>query len=149
MAERIDEIRREVVLTAPIDRVWRAVTSQDEVSKWFGDIAEIDLEPGGTARFGWTEFGDVFEAVVVEVDEPTRFSFSWASQANVPYDESMAQHVEITLTPEGENTRLTLVESGFAQLPDDLYQESIDANSGGWDAELGDLVAYVGGLEAS
>ena len=87
--------------------------------------------------------------MVVEVDEPTRFSFSWDFQANRPYNEATAQHVEITLTPDGENTRLTLVESGFAQLPDDLYQENIDANSAGWDAELGDLVAYVGGLEAS
>ena len=82
--DRIDEIRREVVLDAPVDRVWKAVTSPEEVSQWFGDVTEIDLQPGGKAKFGWTEYDDVFEAVVTEVEEPSRFAYSWAFKANTP-----------------------------------------------------------------
>ena len=144
MAERIDEIRREVVLKAPIERVWQAVTSAKEIAKWFGDVAEIDLRPGGVASFGWTEFGHVYEAVVIEVNEPTRFSYSWAFEANTPHDEATARVVEIELETVGDTTRMTLVESGFAQLPDDLYLAHLDANSGGWDSELADLVDCVG-----
>jgi uncharacterized protein YndB with AHSA1/START domain len=149
VAERIDQIRREVVLNAPIERVWQAVTSSEEISKWFGDVVEVDLQPGGKAKFGWSDYGDVFEAIVVEVKEPTRFSFSWAFDSNVPYDDATARLVEIDLAAEGDNTRLTLVESGFAQLPDDLYQKRLDANSGGWDSELADLVDYLDFVRAS
>ena len=148
MAERVDEIRREVVLKAPIERVWQAVTSAEEISRWFGDVVEVDLKPGGKARFGWSEYGDVFEAIVIEVKEPTRFSFSWAFDSNMPYDEGTARLVEINLVAEGGHTRLTLVESGFAQLPDDLYQKRLDANSGGWDSELADLVEYLDAVRA-
>lgn len=146
MAEKIDEIRREVVLRAPIDTVWQAVTSAEEVSKWFGDLVEIDLKPGGRAKFGWSEHGDVFEAVVVEVEKPTRFSYSWAIDSNRPYEETIACLVEISLEAQGESTRLTLVESGFARIPDEVYQKHLDANSGGWDSELADLVAYLGAI---
>ena len=148
MPERIDEIRREVVLKAPIHRVWQAVTSAEEISKWFGDVVEVDLQPGGNARFGWSDYGDVFEAVVVAVEEPTRFSYSWAIDSNLPYEETIACLVEFNLEAEGENTRLTLVESGFAQIPDEVYQKHFDANSGGWDSELADLVEYLDAIRA-
>ncbi len=108
---RTDEIRREVVLPAPIERVWDAVTDPIELSMWFGDIAEIDLRPGGEAKLGWSAYGDAFEAVVVEVDRPCKFSYRWASQSNTPYDESTARLVEMTLEPLDSGTRLTMVES--------------------------------------
>lgn len=141
--ERTDEIRREIVLVASIERVWDAVTDPGQVSLWFGDITEIDLRPGGKARFGWSGYGDAFEAVVVEVDRPHKFSFSWAFQSNTPYEESTARLVEMTLEAVESGTRLTLVESGFLQLSGDEYQKAIDANSGGWDSELADLVTYL------
>jgi uncharacterized protein YndB with AHSA1/START domain len=141
--ERTDEILREIVLPASIERVWDAVTDPREVSKWFGDITEIDLRPGGTAKFGWSEYGDAFEAVVVEVDKPHKFSYRWVFQPNTPYDESTARLVEMTLETVESGTRLTLAESGFLQLSGDEYQKAIDANSGGWESELADLVAYL------
>ena len=140
---RTDEIRREVVLPAPIERVWDAVTDPIELSMWFGDVAEIDLRPGGEAKFGWSAYGDAFEAVVVEVDRPCKFSYRWASQSNTPYDESTARLVEMTLEPLDSGTRLTMVESGFTKLTGDGYQRAIDANSGGWDSELADLITYL------
>lgn len=47
--------------------------------------------------------------------------------------------VEFSLAPDGEGTRLRLVESGFT---DDKHRAQ---NSGGWDSELADLVAFVEG----
>ena len=40
-------------------------------------------------------------------------------------------------------TRLTVVESGFAQLPDDSYRKAFDGNTEGWAHELGELVEYL------
>ena len=141
--DRTDEIQREVILAAPIERAWDAITRPEEVSRWFGDIAEIDLQPGGKARFGWSEYGDAFEAVVVEVDKPHKFSYRWMFQPNTPYDEATARLVEMTLEPVDSGTRLTVVESGFTKLTGDEYQKAIDANSGGWDSELADLNTYL------
>jgi len=36
-----------------------------------------------------------------------------------------------------------VVESGFAQLPDDAYHKAYDGNTGGWASELGELVDYL------
>ena len=46
---RVDEIRRELVVEAPIEQVWEALTTPEHLRKWFGDSAEVDLRPGGRA----------------------------------------------------------------------------------------------------
>ncbi len=142
---RVDEIRREIVIDAPIERVWEALTSAEQMSQWFGDSAEIDLRPGGRARIGWTEFDAMTDCIVEVVDRPTRFSFRWDALKDTPL-EVASTLVEFTLVPEGDGTRLTLLESGFADLPDEAYQARIDENSAGWDAELEDLRRYLTGV---
>jgi len=144
--EKVDEIRREVVIDAPIEKVWRAISSQEEIAKWFGDISEVELRRGGAARFGWTEYESVSEAVVEVVDEPHRFAYRWALDSNKPFEESLTTLVEFTLEPRGSGTHLTLVESGFAELPDVQYQEHFGTNSDGWDSELEDLKIYLAGV---
>lgn len=42
-----------------------------------------------------------------------------------------------------EGTRLQLVETGFAQVSEELARAAYKDNSEGWDAELADLVAYL------
>ena len=36
-----------------------------------------------------------------------------------------------------------MVESGFAQLPDDAHVKAYGGNTEGWASELGELVAYL------
>ena len=43
----------------------------------------------------------------------------------------------------GAGPGLTVVESGFAQLPDDAHRTAYDGNTNGWASELGDLIAYL------
>ena len=52
-------------------------------------------------------------------------------------------YVEFTLEPAGAGTRLTVVESGFAQLPDEAYGKAYDGNTRGWASELGELAGYL------
>ena len=139
---RIDEIRRELVIAAPIEKVWDALTSPEHLSKWFGDSAEIDLRPGGRARFGWSEFDASSEAIVEIVDRPVRFSFRWESLKDTPVEEASTL-VEFSLESASEGTRLILVESGFADLPEDAYDHRFEENSSGWTAELEDLSVYL------
>ena len=43
-----DQIERETVIAAPVERVWALLTEAEHLGRWFGDAgAEIDLRPGG------------------------------------------------------------------------------------------------------
>ena len=144
--EKVDEIRREIAIDAPIERVWRAVSSPEEIGLWFGDVTEVELHPGGAARFGWTEYEHVFDAVIVTVEEPYRFAYRWALEPHKPLEESLNTLVEFTLQSHGAGTTLTLVESGFAELTDLQYEKHFAPNSDGWKSELEDLKIYLAGV---
>src|SRR5712691_7839207 len=64
-----DRIEREIIINAPQDRVWAALTEADHVAQWFGDSAEVDLRPGGKMVFGWKEHGN-HHALVERVEPP-------------------------------------------------------------------------------
>ena len=54
-------------------------------------------------------------------------------------------YVEFTLEPSGAGTRLTVTESGFAQLPEDAHRKAFDGNTDGWRKELDELAGYLAG----
>src|SRR5688572_4070078 len=110
-----DQIEREVVIDAPVDRVWALITEAEHVGTWFSEAdAEIDLRPGGGMRLTWEEHGTV-EARVERVEPERLFAFRWPL-----FGETLAEGnstlVEFSLAPEGDTTRVKVVESGFAQL---------------------------------
>jgi uncharacterized protein YndB with AHSA1/START domain len=74
--EAIVEVTREVVLEAPLDEVWETLTDPDELSEWFANDVELELEPGGDGIFRWDD-GEERHAVVEEVDSLRRFAFTW------------------------------------------------------------------------
>ena len=79
---------------------------------------------------------------VERVEEPTVFGFTWHIYG-LPDDDPRRTYVEFTLEPAGAGTRLTVVETGFAQLPEDAYRKAYDGNTEGWASELGELVDYL------
>jgi hypothetical protein len=79
---------------------------------------------------------------VERVEEPAVFGFTWPVYG-LPDDDPRRTYVEFTLEPAGAGTRLTVVESGFAQLPADVYSKAYDGNTEGWAKELGELAAYL------
>jgi uncharacterized protein YndB with AHSA1/START domain len=136
-----DRIERTVEIAHPPARVWAALTTADGLSAWFGQEATIDLRPGGSASM---KFGadHVAEMRVERVEEPTVFGFTWHIYG-LSGDDPRRTYVEFTLEPAGAGTRLTVVESGFAQLSDDGYRTAYDGNTQGWASELGELVDYL------
>ena len=89
----------------------------------------------------WTD-GDKASMRIERVEEPTVFGFTWGIYG-LPDDDPRHTYVEFTLEPTARRTRLTVVEIGFAQLPDDEYRTAFDANTDGWAHELGELVEYL------
>jgi uncharacterized protein YndB with AHSA1/START domain len=137
-----DRIERTVEIAHPPETVWAALTTAEGLAAWFGNKAGIDLRPGGRAWMTWTEEEFTADMRVERVEEPTVFGFTWHIYG-LPEDDPRRTYVEFTLEPAGPGTRLTVVESGFAQLPGDLHQKAFDGNTQGWASELAELVAYL------
>jgi uncharacterized protein YndB with AHSA1/START domain len=79
---------------------------------------------------------------VERVEEPTVFGFTWHIYG-LPEGDPRRTYVEFTLEPVASGTRLTVIETGFAQLPEDVYHKAHDGNTQGWASELGELVDYL------
>ena len=100
------EVRREIVLPAPREEVWSALTEAERLGEWFANEVELDPRPGGEGVFRWGD-GTVRRARVEAVEHGRRFAFRWHDEA----DDGAATRVEITLAETAAGTRLTVVES--------------------------------------
>ena len=136
-----DRIERTVEIAHPPARVWAALTTAEGLSAWFGQEATIDLRPGGSAWMKW-DSGHSADMRVERVEELVVFGFTWRI-FGLPQDDPRRTYVEFTLESAGAGTRLTVVESGFAQLPEDVYRIAYDGNTDGWRKELDELVGYL------
>ncbi len=148
-----DQIERETVIDAPVERVWELITEPEHVGRWFGDAgAEIDLRPGGDMVIRWADSGANY-ARVVAVEPHTRFSYRWAPFKDPGGEEPVEGNstlVEFTLAPDGDATRLRVVESGFASLATSEEQRAGNHadNTGGWRSELDELGEYAAKVAA-
>lgn len=141
----VDKIEQTIELPFAQERVWRAITSPEELSKWFGD--EITLKPavGSDIHFLWHEHG-ASSGIVEVYDPPNHFAYRWRA-TGVSEEEPLAPDnstlVTFTLTPTAEGTRLELVETGFASLPEAKREIAYQGNTEGWQSELAELVEYL------
>ena len=137
-----DRIERTVELAHPPAKVWAALTTAEGLAAWFGNKgASIDLRPGGRAELQF-ENGFHQNIRVERIEEPSVFGFTWQIYG-LPEDDQRRTYVEFTLEPTGSGTRLTVVETGFAQLPDDAHTTAFNGNTDGWATKLGELGDYL------
>ncbi len=103
-----DRIERELELTSAAEDVWRAITGPDWLRAWLADEAELQLWPGGDARF--VVEGEPRSGWVEEVRPPRdgrggRLVFWWQA------DEQAASRVSLELDRTEAGTRLRVVEA--------------------------------------
>ena len=137
-----DRIERTIDLAHPPATVWAALTTAEGLAAWFGNKgATIDLRPGGAATL---HFENDYRANmrVEHIDEPRVFGYTWQI-FGLAADDVRRTYVEFTLDPTPTGTRLTVVETGFAQLPDDEHKVAFNGNSDGWVAKLDELAGYL------
>jgi uncharacterized protein YndB with AHSA1/START domain len=147
-----DRVEREILIDAPPDVVWSVVTEAEHVGRWFSDSAAVDLRPGGELILTWDEHGAVYWRVE-KVDPPHFVSFRWLrpvqdQSGRDDLREDNSTLVEFSLDPEGEATRLRVVESGFRELAGSEDENAKDAEEHhrGWELELDELRDYVSAL---
>jgi uncharacterized protein YndB with AHSA1/START domain len=148
-----DRIEKTIVLRAPRERVWRALTESSEFGSWFGLRIDRPFVVGGTvpveiqpttvdadvARDQEPYRGVRFTLQIVRLDRPSAFAFRWHPQyPGAPEDVTQRPTtlVEFSLEETSEGTRLTVVESGFDQVPLPHRERSARGNEAGWAKQM-------------
>ncbi|MGI8715252.1 MAG: SRPBCC family protein [Solirubrobacteraceae bacterium] len=110
-----DLIERELELPASPGAVWAALTDPTWLTEWFADEAELELWPGGEARFTideQTRTGWVEEATPPPADAGEgaigRLAFWWEPDGGA---DGSPSRVELELIGTARGTRLRVVEA--------------------------------------
>ncbi len=131
------ELMREVVVDASPATIFPFLTDPARHVLWMGTEAELDPRVGGGFRVlvqgSHPAVGDFVEVIP---DRKVVFTFGW-DEPDHPIP-ARSTEVEITLTPDGDKTRVRLVHRG---LPDD----AVGDHTQGWDHYLDRLATVVTG----
>jgi uncharacterized protein YndB with AHSA1/START domain len=145
-----NEIRKVIMIDAPSNVVFTAISDPAQLTEWFPDAAVLEPEVGGRFVFAFYKSSDRYgkkndrdakpEGRVIEFIPNRRLSYSWQHK-NVPnFPETV---VTWELEPLGKNkTRVTLTHSGFTGGEED---KGIKEHNEGWDYFTARLVRYCEG----
>jgi uncharacterized protein YndB with AHSA1/START domain len=147
-----DRIEKEVVLRAPLDRVWKAISDADEFGRWFGVRFDGPFVAGESvtgvitpttvdedvARAQEPHAGKSDTWQIVAVEPQRRLAFRWhpyAVESGTDYSQEPTTLVEFTLEKAAEGVLLRIVESGFDAIPAERRATAFESNSEGWEAQ--------------
>jgi len=162
MASSTDRIEKKILLHAPRNRVWRAISDSKEFGSWFG--AEFDgpfaagarlsarivptkVDPE-VAKMQEPHSGKTFEITVDRVEPMRLLSFRWhpfAVEEGVDYSKEPATLVVFELREAEGGTLLTITESGFDRIPLERRAEAFSSNEQGWEAQTTLIEKYLTG----
>jgi uncharacterized protein YndB with AHSA1/START domain len=130
-------VAREIAIAASPETVWELLVDPDQAIRWMGQVATLDVRPGGGYRVevipGHTASGEF-----VEVDPPRRLvhTWGWEGESGVPPGSST---IEYELVPDGDGTLLRFT---HRDLPS---SEAAESHAHGWDHYLGRLETVASG----
>ena len=144
-----DRIEKQIVLQAPIARVWSAVSDAKAFGSWFGAAFDGPFAAGArlagkivpttvdpeVAKLQKPHEGKAFEFWVDKIEPMRRISFRWhpfAVDSGVDYSSEPTTLIVFDLEEVPGGTRLTISESGFDQIPLERRAAALKANDGGW-----------------
>jgi len=144
-----DRIEKTIVLRAPRSRVWRALSRADEFDAWFGVALQGAFAPGArlTGRITMPGHQHLTMEIAVEQVQPEQLlSYRWhpgAVEPGVDYTHEPTTLVEFHLADVADGTQLTVVESGFDQVPLARRATAFRMNDEGWAEQLTRIAGYV------
>jgi uncharacterized protein YndB with AHSA1/START domain len=139
------DIKQELVVKAPRAKVWNVLTTPEGWTGWFSEGVKGNFTVGETMTLTFEGFGDCY-AKVVEREEGTSFAYKWHPGEDCEldkYPESEMTTVRFSLQDHPEGTLLTLIESGFENLPESRRAKCAEMNTMGWGWELTELQVFA------
>jgi uncharacterized protein YndB with AHSA1/START domain len=160
MDTNTDRIEKKILLHAPLERVWRALSNADEFGSWFGVAFDGPFVPGAriTGKIVPTKVdaevaktqkpyeGRAFDFTVERIEPERLFSFRWhpfAVDPSVDYSNEPATLVEFRLDKAEGGTLLTITESGFDRVPLARRAVAFKMNEQGWSAQSKLIEKYL------
>ena len=144
-----DRIEKKVTLRAPRSRVWHAIATAEQFGAWFGVKFDGAFSEGATVRGKITFPGYehvTMEMLIERIDPERYFAYRWhpyAIDAGVDYSSEPSTLVEFRLDEADGRTVLTIVESGFDQIPLARRAEAFRMNDNGWTEQMKNIDRYV------
>jgi uncharacterized protein YndB with AHSA1/START domain len=132
-------IEREVHIDAAPETVFEFFTDPVKAVRWMGVAATLDPRPGGVYRVEIGPYIAVGE--FVEVDPPSRITWTWGWENADLLTPPGSSTVEITLTPAEGGTTVRLVHSG-------LPEKALEGHTHGWDQYMPRLAIVAAGGDA-
>jgi uncharacterized protein YndB with AHSA1/START domain len=157
-----DRIEKKVLLRAPRERVWQAISDARQFGTWFGvefdqpfvagalmkgRIVPTKVDPE-VAKMQEPYTGMAFDCTIDRIEPMTRFSFRWhpfATDPKVDYSKEPTTLVVFELEEAAGGTQLTITESGFDKIPLERRAKAFAANDGGWTHQLDLIAKYLAG----
>lgn len=140
------KIERKTLIHAPRSRVWRALTTAQEFSKWFQAELEGSFEPGKRTDMISTHpcaGSDKRFYVIIQRMEPEHtFSWRWHPGSAKP-DEDESTLVEFHLEEVQDGTLVTVTESGFDRISLARRAKALEGNERGWEMQMDSLAQYA------
>ena len=141
-SEKSFAVERSILIAAPRERVWRAITDPAQLESWFSPGTSwklTALEVGGRLFIPDPETGDETNVQVIRlVDPPQRFVTH-----SLPTSPGSSEATAYLLQEERGGTRLTITNSGYELLPGDERWSTMEQNAFGFGMMLENLRAYI------
>lgn len=125
---------KEVVLNAPIVKVWKAITNKNDMKQWYFDLETFRPEVGFEFQFygGKDEKQYLHLCQITEVIPARKLAYSWRYEGNP--GNSM---VTFELFPDGINTKLRLTHKGLESFGSDNPDLAKENFVDGWNTIIG------------
>jgi uncharacterized protein YndB with AHSA1/START domain len=107
VAQQSEVVEREVVIGARAETIFSFFTDPEKMMRWMGIEVELEPVPGGSYRVN-VNGRDIARGEYREIDPPHRVVMTWGWEAEGNPVPPGSSTVEVTLTPEGEGTRVRL-----------------------------------------
>lgn len=144
-----DQIRKDIFLKSPLERVWRAISDSTSFGAWFGvrfegpfvagsplkgQIVPTQVDPQ-VAKLQEPHTGKAFRIQVETVEPMRRFAFRWHPYEVDPNQDCSREPMTLVtfmLSEVPGGTQLVITETGFDQIPLERRAQAFQDNDGGW-----------------
>jgi len=151
MSKIKNSVKREIVIHAPLEQVWDALTKSDHLNRWYTKDAELDFRIGGRGymNHGW---GATSEGIFTEIEAMKRFvlqsldgDFKTITTLEIE-DSGTRVSIEYQASYLDEMSQLTLENMlfGTGQFLENLksvYETGVDMRPSFWKAWIG--ITYI------